>query len=309
MIIASYNARRTIAPCLASLRNQTAQEPFEVILADSSSDGTADLVAAEFPEVRLLRFASRRFPGAARNAAIRVAAGRIVAFLDADCTAEPDWADGILRAHQAGYPAVGGAIANAAPAPLIAWASYFCEFSAWMPGRGGRWMNDIAAAGMSYRKDLFAEHGDFLEGTYCSDSEFHWRLAQAGIRLRWEPAILVKHHSIADVRVFLKHEFQHGRFFARVRVRSRYISRPVALLRVCAGPLTAAKLFAAILRRNLRNPVYLGQFVVASPWTALGVAAWTAGECAGYLRPECRKSPEPPPISAAPPRSPLSPPG
>jgi GT2 family glycosyltransferase len=285
VIIASYNARATIGRCLASLRAQSAAGAFEVIVADSSTDGTADLIAAEFPEVQVLRSATRMFPGGARNLALRHARGALVTFLDADCAVDPSWAEQILRIDRADSPAVGGAIANAVPSNLPAWAAYFCEFSQWMPGSRARWMTDIAGASMSYPRSVFDENGEFIEGVYCSDTEFHWRLARRGIRLKWDPSILVTHSSIASLSRLLRHEFHHGRYFARMRLRAGMLSRPLALLMACAGPLIAAKLFAAIVLRNLRNPIYLGRFLASSPLTALGVAAWTAGECAGYLRP------------------------
>jgi len=283
VVIASYNARATVAGCLRSLRAQSAAGAFEVILADSSTDGTADLVASSFPEVRILRSASRMYCGDARNASIRQARGPVVAFIDADCEADPSWAEEILRAHGGDAQAVGGTIANAEPANLISWAAYFSEFSDWMPGRAARWTGDIAGANMSYRKSLIEEHGPFIEGTYCSDTEFHWRLERKGIRLRWEPSIRVTHKSIRNLAKFLKHEFEHGRYFARVRLRAQGLSRRRRLLMGCAGPLIAAKLLCVIALRNARNPKYLGHFLASSPLTALGTVLWTAGECAGYL--------------------------
>lgn len=66
------------------------QEPREVILADDgSTDRSAELVESSCPGVRLLR---GPFGGAsqARNAALRVASGSLVAFLDADDLWYPD---------------------------------------------------------------------------------------------------------------------------------------------------------------------------------------------------------------------------
>ncbi len=49
VIIASYNARETIARCLQSLKVQSSLCELEVIVVDSSSDGTGDIVARDFP--------------------------------------------------------------------------------------------------------------------------------------------------------------------------------------------------------------------------------------------------------------------
>ena len=100
VIVASYNSRRTIANCLQSLRRQVTDQAFEVLVVDSSNDGTGDLVAERFPEVGLLRFQERKYPGDARNAGIEAARAEIVASVDADCEAREDWVERILEAHR-----------------------------------------------------------------------------------------------------------------------------------------------------------------------------------------------------------------
>ncbi len=59
VIITSWNAGRTIRACLDSLRAQETAASLETILVDSSTDGTADLVRRDYPEVRVITFPSR----------------------------------------------------------------------------------------------------------------------------------------------------------------------------------------------------------------------------------------------------------
>ena len=176
VIIASYNSRDTIGECLRSLDKQVDPGNMEIIVVDSSRDGTGEFVRREFPMVKLLHFRERKFCGDARNIGIAQARGEIIAFIDADCTAPPRWAEAVSRAHESLYPAIGGAIGNGNPESLVGWAAYFTEFSKWMPGSTRRLLPDIAGANMSYKVSLFADFGSFIEGTYCSDSEFHWRM-------------------------------------------------------------------------------------------------------------------------------------
>jgi glycosyltransferase involved in cell wall biosynthesis len=284
VVIASYNSAGMIENCLASLRGQVTEAEFEVIVVDSSTDGAADGLEARFPGLRLLRFRERKYPGDARNHGVAAARAPIVAFLDADCLAAAHWVERVLRAHDGPDPAIGGSIANAEPAGAAGWASYFCEFSQWMPGGHGRLMEDIAEANMSYKKWVFDNYGEFLTDTYCSDTEFHWRLEAGGVQLRWEPAIEIAHRSIGSAGKFLRHEFHHGQFFARIRCRGRGFRKPKRAIYVLAAPLVFCKVFLGITARNFRNRIYLPKFLKVSPLLALGVGSWCLGECAGYAR-------------------------
>src|SRR5713226_5510019 len=91
VIVPSFNSRRTIERCLSSLAGQTRRDLFEVLVADSSSDGTDRIVELQYPEMRLFHFDERKLPGDARNFAAARACGDILIFLDADSFVEPDW--------------------------------------------------------------------------------------------------------------------------------------------------------------------------------------------------------------------------
>jgi len=162
VIIASYNPGKLIESCLESLKNQNTNQPLEIIVVDSSKDGVSNLIKKAFPDVRLYQFSKRKFCGDARNFGLSVARGEIIAFIDADCTADPNWVNQILRAHQFPTLAIGGAIANGNPDSIIGWAAYLCEFSQWMPGRLPGMIADIAGANMSYKRETFEKHGLFL---------------------------------------------------------------------------------------------------------------------------------------------------
>jgi GT2 family glycosyltransferase len=282
VIIASFNEVDTIGRCLNSLREQKTDRSFEVIIIDSSTDGTAEIVRQGFPEARLVTFPERKFCGGARNAGLTEARGEIIALIDADCTADPGWVDAILAAHEAPHLAIGGAIANADAAGPVGWAGYLCEFSRWMPGREAGWMNDVAGANMSYKRRAFEEHGRFLEGTYCSDTEFHWRLAQAGQGVWFDPAVVVQHHGISGLGRLLSHEFAHGRSFARVRVAARGFSPLRRTAYALFWWLILPKLLFTIAANCVRNR-RVARLMVSLPLLGLGLGAWCLGEALGYI--------------------------
>jgi GT2 family glycosyltransferase len=284
VIIAYYHSGDLIEGCLESLACQDTDRRFETLVVDSSEDDAARQVRKRFPEIAWYRFSERKFCGDARNFGISVAGAEIIAFLDADCRAEKTWVSEILRAHQSPDLAIGGPLGNGNPESALGWAAYFCEFSQWMPGRAGAEMADIPGANMSYKKKAFEIYGTMAGGTYCSDTEFHWRLLRGGHRLRFVPTVLVLHHNIDRLGRYLKHEYQHGRSFGRIRMRFQNFSMFRKWLYVTFSFLLPLWLFAKIGMRNLTNRVYLVHFLKTWPLLLPGLIAWSLGEFTGYLR-------------------------
>jgi len=284
VIVASYNALKTIEACLRSLEQQRTTQSFEVIVVDSGSDGAGKLIQKHFPLVTLCNFSKRMHCGEARNVGIRIARADLIAFLDADCVADGDWIERILSSHQASDPAIGGAIDNCNPMSFIGWAAYFCEFSRWMPGSRTQWIDDIAGANMSYKKEVFDRYGTFIKGTYCSDTEFHWRMGRTGVRLLFEPTILVSHHNIDNFKQFVRHEFIHGRSFGRVHLKAKGFSSGIRVLKVLGLPLCILRILGKILFFNFRNRIYFSRFLLTMPLILLGSISWSIGQVTGYAQ-------------------------
>jgi len=89
VIIAAYDAETTIGEALDSVFAQTLPPLEIVVVDDGSTDRTADVVARNGDQVRLIR-QENRGPAAARNVAVRQAVGDFVAILDADDVFEPE---------------------------------------------------------------------------------------------------------------------------------------------------------------------------------------------------------------------------
>jgi len=84
VVIVSHGAEALLRRCLRSLREHPAQGAMRVTVVDSGSpDGTPDVVAREFPEVRLLRRDNIGF-SAANNLVLREDAAEAVLLLNPD---------------------------------------------------------------------------------------------------------------------------------------------------------------------------------------------------------------------------------
>src|SRR5262249_6824163 len=72
VVIVSYNTRSLLRDCLLSLRGQEGVEGLDVCVVDvASSDGSAEMVRAEFAEARLIALPTNVFYVRANNLALR----------------------------------------------------------------------------------------------------------------------------------------------------------------------------------------------------------------------------------------------
>lgn len=257
---------------------------FDVIVVDSSTDGTASLVAERFPNVKLYTFSERKYPGDARNIGVSKAEGEILAFTDADCIVEPDWVDKIIEAHQkTEHPVIGGAVDNGNPESYIGWGYYFCEFSQWIPQSKECYLIDIPTTCLSVKRWAFEKYGQFLEGIYCSDTAFNWKLGKHGYQPLFISSIKVYHTNITDLNDFWRRKIRHGKFFAIVRTSETKFSHLQTIIYLIISPLLPLLLYLRRTQNVLSANTYVKQFFLASPLVFIGLLGWSYGEFLGYL--------------------------
>jgi GT2 family glycosyltransferase len=283
IIISSYNARKTISCCIESLRRQRTTRHFEVIVVDSSNDDTAQLVRDHYPNVRLITSPIRIYCGDARNIGMSVIRSDLIAFLDADCYVDENWVDVVFQAHRSEALLVGGIIDNIPHLGLVSWAYYFCEFSLWLPARSHRHIREMAGCCLSFKKAAYEQYGPFIEGTYCSDTAFQWRLQKDGHNVLFDPVIRVYHHSPSRLGLFLSHVYEHRKHFARVKCQEKRLSVIRRFLEITILPITPMLLMGATLLRLRCCWHYLPYFVLSAPLLFLGYCVRCCGELVGYL--------------------------
>ncbi|MFA6194738.1 MAG: glycosyltransferase family 2 protein [Patescibacteria group bacterium] len=97
IIIVSWNVKDKLRENLSALYKSEGDFKFDIFVVDNnSSDGSATMVAAEFPNVRLIANSENLGFAKANNQAIKPAAGKFVLLLNPDMRVRPDTLKNIL---------------------------------------------------------------------------------------------------------------------------------------------------------------------------------------------------------------------
>jgi len=84
-VIVNWNTREVLSDCLKSIYEQTTGIEYEVIVIDNaSSDGSAEMVKAKYPNVNLIENLENKGFAAANNQGIAITKGRYVLLLNSD---------------------------------------------------------------------------------------------------------------------------------------------------------------------------------------------------------------------------------
>jgi GT2 family glycosyltransferase len=281
VVIPSYNMAPHIGRCLASLMAQATSAAFEVIVVDSSNDGTDRLVRERFPDGLCIHLPRRTNAAMARNIGIRRARAPIVAFLDADCIADPHWVDAILKAHAGPFEVVSGAISPATPHTLAGLMLFAIEFSQFMPRNRARPVTFAPSCNLSAKLEALIAVGLFPEEfDHSHDTVMCWRYRQLRRGpILFEPEIRVHHISRGRMGEALRHLTTHGRYSAKAR-RACPMQGSFLLERPALIPLLVPLRYGRILGRlaqSSRDRWPAALCIACTPLILLGLAVWARG--------------------------------
>ena len=225
--VISWNTRDLLAACLGSLSSDAEAGRAEVWVVDNaSSDGSPDMVEAEFPRVTLVRSPENLGFGRAVNLVASRTRAAWIAAANSDIRLEPE-ALSVLIDAGARDPAAGivapmlvlpdGTIQpSIQPFPTLLDAAllrlriyrlsrrigrrlYLRAYRD--PAEGGH-VDWAAGAFLLIRRSAFDRIAGFDEEQwlYAEDLDLAWRLSRAGWRTRYEPRAIVHHEESAATR-------------------------------------------------------------------------------------------------------------
>jgi len=279
VVIPCYNAVQSIRETLEAVTGQTVHFSFEILVVDSSDDGTAELIRNGFPGVRLIHLPQRTLPGSGRNLGVREAAGDIVLFTDSDCVPQPGWLQGHYDAHQKhDCEAVGGSVINGYPRHYVAWTSHLLEFNEWTPRSrpGTIWNNP--SCNLSLKREAFFRHRiEFTDNWPDEDTLFNWELRRRGGRIFFDPALKVLHLNRMAFSKLFRHQFRLGKAVAVERRITDLPGRIFLKIPVLCLGIPLLRWLAALVRLMRTDWETTLIFIGVTPLWLCGACAWALG--------------------------------
>jgi len=193
VVVCAYTEKRWNETCAAveSVRAQSYPDKEIILVVDHNPELHASL-ANEMPDVKVVENQWERGLSGGKNTGVGLAQGEIVAFLDDDAVADPDW----LKFFAASYadPATMGVGGLTLPTWKVPRPSWFPREFDWVVGctylgmaQSGEQVRNLLGGNASFRRESFSQAGGFQNGIGrsagkrplgCEETEFCIRLNQ-----------------------------------------------------------------------------------------------------------------------------------
>ncbi len=221
IVIVSWNTRDILRDCLNSILAASGNVAFEIIVVDNdSSDGSADMVASEFPAVSVIRSKINAGFAAANNQGIARSSGRYVLLLNSDTIVTDGaiakavaFADANPKAGLVGcqtrcpngdiqyncylFPSLLNLALSLTKLQFLFWYKpFFGRYRlGWWDYQSEREVDGIAGCFMLARKTAIDQVGPMSEEyfMYSEDTDWCWRFHRAGWNVLYTPAPVIVH--------------------------------------------------------------------------------------------------------------------
>lgn len=299
IVIVSFNSMSLLETCLTSIRSQTRQSSYEIIVVDNaSSDGTGQMLRQKYPWVILIANGYNRGFAQANNQGFSKASGRyffmlnpdtvildraidrLVAFMEAHpgvgiCGPKNVGREGQLQFNCDQFPSVWNSFCSYAGLHSLFQGSPRCSRSQmrFFDYASIRRVDRIMGCSLMIRADLFKRLGglDDQYFMYFEETDFCYRARRLGYQVVFVPFAVIIHfggessQAVAHQPVFYKTVYSYF-FRSQYRFyRKHYGFLPMLAIRALDFLFGLAVIVRNILRRNgleKRKGLQQGQTIV-----------------------------------------------
>jgi len=289
VIIPVWNGREYLPGCLDALLAQEYPD-FEVIAVDNASvDGSAELIAEQYPQVRLIRNIQNLGFAGGCNAGLKVAQGDVLVLLNQDTVVLPGWLLALVEALQKPEVGIVGCKILYPDGKTIQHAGGWIEWPLGLAhhyGQGeldqGQWdqhreVEYVTGAAMAFRRDVLQSIGlmdeEFWPG-YFEDTDFCFRAREAGYEVWYIYEAIVLHNEGISVRDPVEHSLYNER--GRLRFLLKHM-QPSRFLEECI-PAEKAR-YAPIAHRLYGDPLRLAYLEAIPAAARILPQRWNADGC------------------------------
>ncbi len=209
-VLATWNRRDDVRENLRSLLAQTL--PFEeiVVVDNRSTDGTGEMIRAEFPRVRLLVTESDRVGACeAFNRGFAAAGAPFVAILDDDVTLPPEWLERLFSRFEREPPT------TAMISTKVVEPGMPREFVDSPQVNRERYMATFRGCGTLARREVLEKAGFYDERffIYGNERDLAARVLGLGYRILQHPAVVTYHKKPFGMKGGKRSLYYHTRNF------------------------------------------------------------------------------------------------
>lgn len=228
VVVPVRDVGRALADQLDALVRQQYGEPWEIVLADNGSTDPTTLdiehnYARIHASVRVVDASAVPGKSAAVNAGVRAAEGELIAFCDGDDVVAPGWVAALAEALQEHRFVCGPLEYNRLNPPwsVTARGGGPDQVTGPLHIPGGPPWPFALGANIGVRREAHDAVGGYEEQLVYGgeDCDYAWRLAEAGIRLGWEPGAVVHYRNRHQLRAIYRQARSYSAAHMRLQQR------------------------------------------------------------------------------------------
>lgn len=278
------DSREHAQRALDSLYAQTIVASMEIIVVDLKTNDAQALAVAAGAPTRYVTPERKLTWAEGRVLAARMAEAPVLAFIEAHCIAEPEWAEALVHAHREPWAAVGYAFTNPYPESYLSRATLASKYGCWLHPTPSRVTRVLPCGNVAYKRSDLLALGDELETLLTPDFVVHERFNQQGSGMYVESGAIVAHNSLVKLSQLLASSFLFCRVLASKRVESQQWNRAKQLAYGVATPAVSPVIAVwRLFSSRSETPSDWSSIVAYLPVILAKGVASALGESVGYL--------------------------